>query len=220
MLYEPEGLYYIGGWIRNNRQGLGFMIYQDGSYYQGQWYLNQPHGVGAYFSPDRKWVYKGKWKNGVKEGPGEESYPDGTVFKGNFKEGVKDGEGTLIFTNECIYDDRERPNNSTIKATTVQSKMKCSFKGSFKNDMANGQGIQRGENYKYEGMWENNEMHGPGKSTYYNQSGTAAEFYIGEFKNGLKDGYGEYRWADGRTYKGEWVAGEMVSKGVFIDKRE
>ena len=63
-------------------------------------------------------------------------------------------------------------------------------------------------------------MHGAGKSTYYDDNGNPIEFYIGQFKNSLKDGYGEYRWADGRIYKGEWVAGEMTSKGVFIDRRE
>lgn len=47
------------------------MIYRDGSYYQGEWYQNQPYGYGEYYSPDRKWVYKGKWKAGTKEGIGE-----------------------------------------------------------------------------------------------------------------------------------------------------
>jgi hypothetical protein len=84
MVYEAEGLYYIGNWINGSRQGLGFMLYRDGSYYQGEWYQNQPHGYGEFYSPDRKWVYKGKWKVGAKEGLGEETYPDGTVFKGTF----------------------------------------------------------------------------------------------------------------------------------------
>ena len=66
MVYEAEGLYYIGNWIKNAREGLGIMIYKDGSYYQGEWYVNKPHGYGEYYTPDRKWYYKGKWKEGVK----------------------------------------------------------------------------------------------------------------------------------------------------------
>jgi hypothetical protein len=45
--------------------------------------------------------------------------------------------------------------------------LKCSFKGIFKNDIAVGYGVQRGEDYKYEGQWNNNDMNGAGKSTYF-----------------------------------------------------
>lgn len=71
MIYEPEGLYYVGSWNNNTRQGLGIMLYQDGSYYRGEWYQNQAHGYGEYFSADHKWNYKGKWRAGIKEGLGE-----------------------------------------------------------------------------------------------------------------------------------------------------
>jgi hypothetical protein len=84
MIYEKEGLYYVGNWVNGNRQGLGYMLYKDGSYYKGEWFLGKAHGYGEYYSPDRKWVYKGKWKNGTKEGLGEETFPDGTVFKGHY----------------------------------------------------------------------------------------------------------------------------------------
>ena len=51
MIYEKEGLYYIGGWVNNYRQGLGYMFYGDVSYYQGEWNQNQPHGYGDYYNP-------------------------------------------------------------------------------------------------------------------------------------------------------------------------
>lgn len=66
MIYEEEGLYYIGNFINGSRQGLGFMINSDGSYYQGEWYQNLPHGYGEYYNPDRTWIFKGKWKAGQK----------------------------------------------------------------------------------------------------------------------------------------------------------
>ncbi len=62
-------------------------------------------------------------------------------------------------------------------------------------------------------------MNGAGTATYFNENGEPIEHYIGEFKDGQKDGFGEYRWADGRVYKGQWSKGEMTSQGVFIDKR-
>lgn len=157
MLYETEGLYYIGNFINGSRQGLGFMVNADGSYYQGEWYQNLPHGYGEYYSPDRTWTFKGKWKAGLKDGVGEETFPDGTIFKGLYKEGVKEGEGLLIFTTECQFDDRNIDQGaSTLKATMPaagRAKMRCNFRGFFKADVACGPGIQKGENYKYDGNW-------------------------------------------------------------------
>jgi hypothetical protein len=36
------------------------------------------------------------------------------------------------------------------------------------------------------------------------------ETYEGEYENGVKHGKGEYRWSNGRVYKGEWSNGEIV----------
>lgn len=72
----------------------------------------------------------------------------------------------LIFNNQCLYNDRAAANTDQIKST-VGSKLKCSFKGIFVKDIATGFGIQKGEDYKYEGEWANNEMNGPGKTTYF-----------------------------------------------------
>ena len=56
---------------------------------------------------------------------------------------------------------------------------------------------------------------------------------IGNWKNGLKDGQGEYIWADGRIYKGfiisfinkyhqklkgDWKDDQRNNDGIFIDK--
>lgn len=157
MIYEVEGLYYIGNFINGSRQGLGYMINSDGSYYQGEWYQNLPHGYGEYYSPDRKWVYKGKWKAGQKEGVGEEIFPDGTIFKGCYKDGVKEGEGLLIFATECQFDDRNIEQRGPALKGTVSgtgiTRMCCNFRGFYKADVACGPGIQKGENYKYDGNW-------------------------------------------------------------------
>lgn len=66
MIYETEGFLYIGNWANNNMQGLGYMIFKDGSYYQGEFYLNKPHGYGEYYNFGKTWIFKGKWKSGVK----------------------------------------------------------------------------------------------------------------------------------------------------------
>lgn len=73
------------------------MINDEGNYYIGEWYKNRPHGYGEYYNSQRNWIYKGKWKKGVKQGVGEEYYPDGVTFKGTYKDGLKNGKGKYIF---------------------------------------------------------------------------------------------------------------------------
>lgn len=50
-------------------------------------------------------------------------------------------------------------------------------------------------------------MHGAGKSYWYNEDDELIETYEGQYVNGLKQGQGEYRWANGRVFTGEWENG-------------
>ena len=43
-------------------------------------------------------------------------------------------------------------------------------------------------------------MDGKGLYTFAN-----GKIYEGEFKNDLKEGYGVFKWPDGRIYAGNWV---------------
>jgi len=45
-------------------------------------------------------------------------------------------------------------------------------------------------------------MQGAGRSTYFNDSNRVEDVFVGQFNKGVKNGYGEYRWADGSIYKG------------------
>ena len=40
--------------------------------------------------------------------------------------------------------------------------------------------------------------------------------YNGSFKKGLPDGYGEYMWSNGDTYKGRWKAGKRSGQGMLF----
>lgn len=52
-------------------------------------------------------------------------------------------------------------------------------------------------------------MHGAGKSSWFNDDDEVLETYEGEYENGVKHGKGEYRWSNGRVFKGEWFEGEI-----------
>ena len=195
MLYTVSHMYYIGKWVNNRKEGYGILVSEDGSHYSGEWYRDKPHGKGEYFNPDGSWSYSGRWKYGEMDGEGIERYPDGTEFRGNFKNSQKNGKGKFTFSNP-----------------------KCTFRGMFVDDKATGRGIQQGLNYTYEGEWKENIIDGVGRCLYRDEAGNIVEEYIGQFKNGLKSGYGEYKFQNGQLYKGEWEEGQMKSVGVFVSK--
>ena len=119
MLYQA-GFYYIGGWNNHSRHGLGIMVDNNNNYYKGEWYLDEPNGYGQYYDLSSNWIYQGKWKNGMKDGKGEETFPNEVKYVGNYKEDKKDGPGKLIFKDNCY------------------------FEGIFVNDVINGTGKERG----------------------------------------------------------------------------
>ncbi|MFN9902716.1 MAG: hypothetical protein ACK55Z_28830, partial [bacterium] len=49
-------------------------------------------------------IYKGHWKNGIKEGYGKQRWKDGSVYEGDWKDGMVSGKGKLIHANGDVYD--------------------------------------------------------------------------------------------------------------------
>lgn len=58
----------------------------------------------------------------------------------------------------------------------------------------------------YTGDCKKGLAHGEGKAS-------GDDTYQGTFKKGFPDGYGEYVWANGSIYKGEWNKGQKEGKG-------
>ena len=104
--------------------------------------------------------YEGDILNGVPNGQGTLTHPNGVKYVGEFKKGKKDGLG--IITSPSGY----------------------KFSGVWKDDKAHGlmnvtyAGTHRG--HKFEGEFRNGEKHGQGTHTYPNGGK-----YVGEWKNGV-----------------------------------
>ena len=41
---------------------------------------------------------------------------------------------------------------------------------------------------------------------------------LGQYVEDKKEGYGAFKWADGRAYKGHWKDGKQHGKGILVDK--
>ena len=54
-------------------------------------------------------------------------------------------------------------------------------------------------------------MSGHGKTIW-----TDGRFYIGEYLDDRKHGFGTFQWGDGRKYEGTWKNGKQHGKGVLF----
>ena len=83
------------------------------------------------------------------------------------------------------------------------------FKGYFDEAGQNGYGLIETNNYKYIGFIENRRAAGTGISIYSNH-----EVYIGEWKNGFREGHGCYFHSCGQKYTGMFSKGKKTGRCV------
>jgi hypothetical protein len=89
-----------------------------------------PDGRGKITYPDGT-NYEGEWLKGKKHGKGKQMFAAQEHYEGNWKDNMKDGEGTYVFANGDQYI------------------------GCYKNDLREGRGTYYHANgINYEGNWE------------------------------------------------------------------
>ena len=149
------------------------IVLPDGSRYEGEFENGVPNGQGAYTSPDGEKLV-GEFKDGkIWNGQGTETYSLGGVstkdkYEGEFKNGKHHGQGKYTNYYGIVYE------------------------GGFKNGMLFGHGIETSKQEKYDGEWgEMRGRHGQGTLTLHDGSKFEGEFKINEKWNGTeydKDG--------------------------------
>ena len=65
---------------------------------------------------------------------------------------------------------------------------------------------------EYEGVWEEDKMHGQGRYTF-----TSGAEYNGQWVEGRMMGVGKMVYADGTSYEGTWVNNLMHGEGIYVD---
>ena len=73
-----------------------------GDWYEGNFLNNIFNGEGHYYWKKNGYEYIGNYVNGIIEGKGEFKYGDKALYKGEFKNGVKEGHGEWITKNNKI----------------------------------------------------------------------------------------------------------------------
>ncbi len=183
------------GQFENDLAISGEILYEDGSKYIGTFNGGKKHGFGEYIylTGDR---YIGAYQNNLMNGIGTYFYKNGARYEGEFFNDNFHGEGAYYYSKE-----------SALKSFVGIYKNGIPYKGIF--TYSNGKPLHKGS-YDNEGS-----LHGEGADYFYKEDGSLNGILKGNFKNGDCHGFCSELYADGSSFKGEYVNGERQGLGVL-----
>eukprot|EP00243_Klebsormidium_subtile_P013059 TRINITY_DN8338_c0_g1_i1.p1 TRINITY_DN8338_c0_g1~~TRINITY_DN8338_c0_g1_i1.p1 ORF type:complete len:198 (-),score=43.98 TRINITY_DN8338_c0_g1_i1:400-993(-) len=129
-------------------------------------------------------VWEGELVDGVPDGPGKATYPNGDFFEGVFANGRRQGKGKYTFANGAFYE------------------------GEYADNVKQGQGVMEyPDKGRYEGSWAQDQRDGLGTYAYPN-----GDTFGGSWRAGQKHGKGTYFFKESMSqFEGTWENGSFVS---------
>ena len=118
-----------------------------------------------------------------------EKYDDGSIYKGEFKNGVKEGKGNLILHsyknkgNDLVYNG-EFKNNLICGIGSMKINSKKDYYGEWSNNEMNGYGMARDGNLRHYGYFSHGIKEGYGASFYEDQG----YVFVGKWEEDLVTG--------------------------------
>ena len=164
VLLQSNGEKKVGTWNYNKFEGWNYYIDINGTLYIGFFVNNKLNGKGEKNNLDDE-SYEGDFMDNLEEGFGKE-INNMFEYVGEFKKGTKEGKGKIIYKQNGDW-----------------------YEGDFSNNNFNGNGhyFWKKTGYEYIGNYVNGVMEGKGIFKYGDKG-----IYKGEFKNGKKEGKGEW----------------------------
>lgn len=201
-----SGAKYVGDFLEGQMNGFGVLYYPDGKRYVGYWEASKQHGEGAMFYADGR-IEKGEWQHGAYQGLElpvreikEEFAEKGSCLGGDCYNGI----GIYQYNEGHI------------------------FEGNFVQGIPHGFGVYYIENGDTAlGYWNKGRFLG---SLRDDASGclvgdclsgigfyitTSKDIYMGNFKNGIFEGFGVCTFANGDKYTGSWKSGTFDGMGTL-----
>lgn len=118
----------------------------------------------------------------LSEGSYRIRYQNGDLYEGEMDGLQRSGKGKLTYASGDLYE------------------------GEFYADKPHGKGVYRyASGDFYEGSFSAGKKSGSGVYTWMKEDGTVAAVYSGAFANDKRNGYGEFRSAEGTVYRGRFV---------------
>lgn len=193
---------------RRERPNYHYRSYEDGCYY-GELLGDGRDGYGT-FLWDNGTYYKGCWESGERYGMGFTCFDNQTIY-GNHSKGQMEGYGAIIITAEgcCI----------------ANAEGSVCYVGYFENGLPNGTGTLYDAHgtLTYYGPFEDGvPTHQYPSSEQYTSYRWGREqlpngdSWEGEVFEGMRQGFGIYRWSDGSWWCGYWHEGLREGAGLFV----
>ena len=234
MHYKSLGDRYEGNWLDDSRAGSGNLYFNNGDAYIGEFRLNAAWGRGVYRYADGlieegeffDSLFAGKiklpeFKDADKHEAGRVAAVDVqsqgiTITGSNLKTGDKlfvEVNGMMAALDVIAASDFNVQCRMIGETKTLSMGVKIGMSVFKKMD-----GIKRSPNgflfpngNRYIGEYKENLMHGKGEFHWAN-----GNIYRGEYKNGLREGKGVLTFYNGSSYSGDWKNGFMDGQGEYI----
>lgn len=210
-LFRSGKLFYSGSWSQGEFNGEGTLYGSDGSVKFGIW------ESGTLISADvvietEVGRYEGLVSHSKPNGFGRLFYKNGAEYEGEWKDGEWEGIGQYIARNDTITSEWKQ---GKANGNTVLASGDYQYEGQFIDDLPNGIGSLYNTNpesqYVYSGEWRNGLRQGYGDAVYSN-----GDSYYGEWSDDKYHGVGRYRYANGDVYDGDWEDNLPSGKGQYF----
>ena len=181
---------YVGHFLDGKKHGMGITFMNDKKFHYGNYVENEFHGNGRYYHPDLQTIiFEGKFKRGAPF-VGKFFCNETNVYSGFFKNFC--GEFCHLYDNRTyIGHFKNGKRDGYGEFLDLTDNMEDTYRGYWKNDVYHGKGVLRNNNgnIRYDGEWKYGMKDGFGQHYMY-FCGGYIEKYVGDFKQNKKHGYG------------------------------
>lgn len=194
------GFIYYGSKNKSNleKKGFGIQHFSNGSKYEGYWDKNMYNLFGRLIKANGD-VLEGHWIDNELSGYGIEISKSFEVnYIGDFQNSLKHGFGILTtkhYKYTGFFQNNKRDGTGEIEYTEDQKKVEGLFSN---NDFVEGTLTIGG--ILYSGKFKNYELFGQGKMV----DSEKLEEFEGEFKDGLREGFGRLKRNGELVYEGQY----------------
>ena len=199
-----SGNKYIGEWKDGKKNGQGTLTIAGGDKYVGEFKDDKANGQGTLtFANGGKYV--GELKDYMRNGQGTLTFANGDKYVGEWKDDRRNGQGTRYASNGSIINQGIWDGGIFVRSVPVQQASTVHQTVTVASAQPNA------TQSNLPACPSSGYFHNCfGKYTYHDGND-----YVGEFKDGKRNGHGAATFADGNKYIGEWKDGKRNGQGTF-----